>query len=152
MSPFGEDVQDLLGGGNLEIDGNMWMIVRFIVILRGLFASLELDISAVNIWRKYAAKVLDSLLVGEEDDVGEDPDTLAAKDTSDEDAVAEPRRPRTTAPTISEMRELRSFSKWLRVSAPLRASYASVGGPVCGEVAAASAPVLYSACNLQRGA
>ena len=107
MSPFGEDVQDVLGGESLEINSNMWMIVRFIIILRGLFSSLELDISAVNIWRKYAAKILDNLILGDENEAEEEGDVedMTGNNTDNVDEKQ----------TLQELKLLRKFSKWLKV-------------------------------------
>ena len=51
---------------NVGFNSEMWMIVRFIVLLRGIFYQFDFDISAVDIWQKYARKALDKLMANPE--------------------------------------------------------------------------------------
>jgi len=98
VNPFDPD-EDFIKHTNVGFNSEMWMIVRFILLLRGMFYQFDLDISAVDIWQPYARQALDRLM--------NDPEILRP---GGGDVVRRPTGP----PGPVQMVQLRRFAIWLK--------------------------------------
>lgn len=110
-NPFDPE-NSLIKYTNVGFNSEMWMIVRFIVLLRGMFYQFNLDISAVDIWQKYAQKALDRLMTN--------PELLKKEEDSNAEdrteSMGDPQSERilnTKPPSSVQMIQLRRFSIWL---------------------------------------
>ena len=98
VNPFDPD-EDFIKHTNVGFNAEMWMIVRFILLLRGMFYQFGLDISAVDIWQPYARRALDRLM--------NDPAQLGQQRGG---RGEKPQGP----PSSVQMVQLRRFALWLR--------------------------------------
>ena len=125
-------------GQSVEIgfDSQMWMVMRFVLLLRGVLHSFGMDVSACELWRPYARKALDAAeaVVEAEDEAGKEEEGAYEEavrlDGADVGRVANDARPdggagtapKATAerapnagrpPSASEMLKLRALAKFL---------------------------------------
>ena len=115
VNPFDPD-EDFIKNTNVGFNAEMWMIVRFIVLLRGIFHQLKLDISAVDIWQPYARRALDKYL-SKPELLGVSSSSVTATET-DGGIDSNTHSPVTATvrgpPTSLQMVQLRRFAMWLR--------------------------------------
>ncbi|GHP08704.1 hypothetical protein PPROV_000744100 [Pycnococcus provasolii] len=119
LNPFGDD--SLTSDTDITFNSNLWMIVRLILLLRGMFHDFGIDnVSAVEIWHPFAQAVLDKL----HDD---DDEPAADESTTDASATAGTPAPANgssagpmpapvgsrKAPTMTQKARLVRLARWL---------------------------------------
>ena len=117
MNPFGDD--SLVSDTDITFNSQLWMIVRLILLLRGMFHDFGIDdISAVEVWRPFANRAIDKLtetkeVAGVEEEKAESGPAPAPAIAEADSTTASGGARILRTPTMAEKTRLIKLARWL---------------------------------------